>query len=757
MQSVAFEDFSGGLTDYPLSAGKNKCKVLNNVLLRQYEGGGKPYTRPGSTVLEPQIPVGDKRISTLFIHKGVLFSQSETHLYWYNIGTSAWLEILGPTGNDAFPQSDATSVVTYGFWNYHVLLTHTDYGNAGTLELEYGKPKKLYLDDSGDYQIVEAGLPGVTATPVSPLFVGPAAKRLMKLVFKRQYNTEGDVTFIDYGEPTASIELLTTYPIVVNFVPIANGGAYNYDTANIVVEAYLTESNGTTFYLAASVANSAGTITITTILDANLVLNQQLYTNGGVVANSEPMACRVVHICDEVGYYGAVADGIQQLNYRIMASVPSDIDSVPSTFYTDLDDEVMAISSVKSTVVALGRSNVYRLQNNQDELGQGLLTYEKISDTTSCVSGPSAVQTMFGVFWAGYDGIYYTDGYEVRKLNIEFDKTYKTWTHTDGEIDYEKSSKIKGAYNRAKNTIAWTVGTAGGDYQLYILDLTYGIRQNSAFTTWGGVNFECTSLTYYNGNLYRGDSNGYVFVHSDTTYTDPIVNNLVSPVDWATSEIRYNITTADYDFGTAVTRKYHPLVSVVCEATTNLSLQITANSDSGRVQADLKPIRTRSTIIWGTSGIYWGSPGIYWNSRGGVVHQKRRMPAGSLRSTYMSLSFTNAKVAIISSDVLGLVDVDGGLNTATLTTGGLNFSTSLIAYSIYFSSDGYVTEYPITGVTGNEIEFTGTVASVTGESWVIRGYPRGEVLNLLSATINYEMFGPTQSTYTNSQSGEVGS
>lgn len=751
MQSVAFEDFSGGLTDYPLSAGKNKCKVLNNVLLRQYEGGGKPYTRPGSGVLPFQILAGEERISTLFIHKGILFSQSGTHLYWYNetaLPSNPWTEILGPTGNDAFPQADTDSGITYGIWNSHVLMTNTG--------PQTGIPKKLYLNASNTPTVVEAGLPTPVYSSPTPGYTS-GAKRLMKLVFKRDYTVEGDVDFLDISEPTASIELLTTYPVAVNFTPYTNGSDRNYDTANMKFQVYLTESDGTTFYYAGEAANSAGTISIATITDANLILNPQLYTNGGVVGNSSPPQSDVVHVCDEVGYYGGVYEGIQYLGYRVMASVPSDIDSVPSTFYTDLDDTVMAISSVKSTVVVLGRSNAYRLQNNQDELGQGLLTYEKISDTTSCVSGPSAVQTVFGVFWAGYDGIYYTDGYEVRKLNIEFDKTYKTWTHTDGQIDYVKSAKIQGAYNRAKNTIAWTVGTTGEDYQLYILDLTYGIRQNSAFTTWGGVNFECTSLTYYNGNLYRGDSNGYVFIHSDTAYTDPVVNNLVAPASWKTSEIRYNITTADYDFGTSVTRKYHPLVSVVCEATTNLSLQITANSDSGRVTGELKPIRTRSTIIWGTSGIYWGAPGIYWNARGGVVHQKRRMPAGSLRSTYMSLSFTNAKVAIISSDVLGTVDVDGGLNTATLTTGGLTFSTGLIGYSICFSSDGYVTEYPITGATGNEIEFTGTVASATGESWVIRGYPRGEVLNLLNATINYEMFGPTQSTYTTSQSGEVGS
>lgn len=754
MQSVAFEDFSGGLTDYPLSAGKNKCKVLDNVLLRQYEGGGKPYTRPGSGVLEPQLPSGQVRISTLFLLKNILFAQAGPRLYYfyyYDTGTSAWVEILGPTGNPAFPGADDASRFTHSNWNSHTLITHTP----------YAFPKKVYLDDNDIPKIVEAGLPAPLVGSATPVGTG----RLMKWVFKVEYVTSGDVEFLDVSEPTPAIVIGTTYPVVATFTPIDNTTLRNYDTANIKFQVYLTEAAGTTYYFAGEVANSAGTISIPAITDANLKLNPVLYTEGGVVGNSSPLPSECVHICDEVGYYGGGQGGSGELlEYRVMCSVPSDIDSVPSTFFTDLDDKVVGISSVKSTVVALGRYNAYRLQNNQDELGQGSLTYEKISDTASCVSGGSVVQTLFGVFWAGFDGIYYTDGYEVRKLNIEFDKTYKTWTHTDGEIDYVKAAKIQGAYNRAKNTIAWTVqNTALGDCdKLYILDLTYGIRQNSAFMTWSGANsnYACNSIVYGNGNLYRGDANGYVLVHQDNVFTDPVVDTGTAPSNWQTATIFYNITTADYDFGTSVTRKYIPLVSVVCEATTNLSLQITANTDSGRKYGLLKPIRTKSTIVWGTSGIYWGTPGIYWNARGGVVHHKRRIPAGSLRSTYMSLIFTNAKVAIVSSDTLGTVDVDGTANTATLTTGGVNFSNSLVGYYISFAADGYVAEYAIASVSTNVAtlsDLSNTLPTTTDTAWVIRGYPRGEVLNLLNATINYEMFGPTQATYTTSQSGEVGS
>ena len=193
MQSVAFEDFSGGLTDYPLNAGKNKCKVLDNVLLRQYEGGGKPFTRPGSLIfdpLAPQLPTGNQRISTMFEYKGVLFAQTSQKLFWYKKSTNTWEDILGPTGNNAFPQATTSSRFTYGTWNFHVLLTHTP----------YGKPKKVYINNSGIPKVVEAGLPTPVITGISG--AGAGNSRIIKLVFKVEYTTSGNIKFIDYSEPS---------------------------------------------------------------------------------------------------------------------------------------------------------------------------------------------------------------------------------------------------------------------------------------------------------------------------------------------------------------------------------------------------------------------------------------------------------------------------------------------------------------------------------------------------------------------------
>jgi hypothetical protein len=135
------------------------------------------------------------------------------------------------------------------------------------------------------------------------------------------------------------------------------------------------------------------------------------------------------------------------------------------------------------------------------------------------------------------------------------------------------------------------------------------------------------------------------------------------------------------------------------------------------------------------------------------------MPHGSLRCNYKSLTFTNAKVALVSSDKLGLASINGTLKTLTLN-GAFLFAPSSVGYFVALAQDNYVREYEISAVSGGGltlIDSTGTLVNAVNMAWVVRGYPKGEVLNLLNATLNYEMFGPTQGVYTSAQSGEVGS
>jgi hypothetical protein len=42
------------------------------------------------------------------------------------------------------------------------------------------------------------------------------------------------------------------------------------------------------------------------------------------------------------------------------------------------------------------------------------------------------------------------------------------------------------------------------------------------------------------------------------------------------------------------------------------------------------------------------------------------------------------------------------------------------------------------------------------QDWVLRGYPKGEIMNLVGYTLQYAVFGETQTQFTTEGTGEVG-
>lgn len=752
MHKVEVEDFSGGVTDYYLNAPANKMKSCDNLLIIQYPGIGKPFTRPGCQLFmssAPQIPAGAQRISTAFYYKDIFHVQSSQKLYYAD--GSAWNDILGPTGNNAFTSADTAKYFTYANWNFHTFMAHSG--------RQY--PQKVVIGPSGVPTIFEAGLPKLDSSGIV-FTAGGAEVRLYKFIYKQNYTSKDNIIFLDEGSPSTAKKVTGSIPEAISVIPsISNGVTGNFRTADIKVEIYRTVQNGTAYYRVGEVGN--GTTTFNdTVSDADLILNKPLYTEGGVVANDRPPKCKIVDVLQDTGYFSNIQlDDGQILNYRCQQSIPGDIDSAPGSFFVDVDDEIVAQSSTKSNPVLLCRRFAYRINGSFDSLGRGGMTAERISDTAGCVSAQGAVKALDGVFWAGLDGIYYTDGYQVQKLNQDYDKTYKTFVTNGGTPDTARSDRIQGKYDQKKNRIVWTIQTTGTDVNMcYVLDLNWGVRANATFTTLsGGDSFSPTAIEYYNGDLIRCDSRGYVLIHKDTLKSDLKIDVNISPANWVKKTIIYNHESISYNFGTSFTRKYVTGINVTCESSTNLSLQLISNNDDDKVISDLLPIRFRGVVTWGDEDIYWGDTSLTWN-QAGLINEKRKMPHGSLRCNYKSIKFTNAKVVIISSDTIGTADVNSAAKTATLTNlAQYDWPSSSVDYFISFQDDGYVKEYVITSRTDDVVTYqdlSNTTHTLTGQKWVIRGYPKDEVLNLLNYAIHYELFGKTQHTYQSSESGEVG-
>lgn len=797
-EKLELEDFSGGITDYYLSAPPNKMKECDNLLINQYQNQGKVFTRPGSEVYDKTAarPVANK-ISTCFQYKGKLYVQSADRLYYYKsqiinagsfvvdqfyeitelgttnfvaigakenkvgivfkasgvgVGTGkarkgTWQEIPGKSGNNAFPGSSAEHQFTFDNWNYQTLIANST---------KPGFPMKIWVNDGIPF-LVQAGLPKFDGSGITKAFATGGGKTyLYKLVYKRGYSAGpiGDTFFLDLGTPSAAIKVENatnvTPNVTLNNIPVlANTADTNWDLLETKIQIYRTKADGTVYYKVGEIDN-ATTSFVDSSSDTTIDENEQLYTNGGVVGNDPPPMCRSIHIRNDIAYYGSVDNDY----FRLRQSIVGDIDSVPESFYVDVDDEIVAVSSTKNNVIILCKDKVYRLDGVFDDLGRGGMVVESISDTAGCIGVNTAVQALDGVLWLGKDAVYFTDGFKVMKLNQDYDKTYKTFTTNDSN-----NAKYQGKYDNKKNRVWWTVQEDGSSNinKCYVLDLNWGIRPDATFTTISGNSFRPTAIEFVNGDMIRCDLIGYVFVHRDTLFVDPKINNSEADVTkWLDEVIVYNMETSSYNFGTSAVRKYVTQANVTCESTTNLALQIVSNNDDNRIVSNLLPIRYRGNILWGEPDVYWGDITLEWN-RQGLIHEKRLMPAKNLRCNYKALKFTNAHVAILSSDTIGTVIINPSLKTATLSNTIYDWPDKCIGYFISFESDGYVREYEIVGRSPDILTFSDPLNFVGNgtQKWVIRGRPLGEVLNLLNVSVIYDIAGPSQSAFKVSTSGEV--
>jgi len=119
------------------------------------------------------------------------------------------------------------------------------------------------------------------------------------------------------------------------------------------------------------------------------------------------------------------------------------------------------------------------MDNSFDQFGRGGMIPRKISDSIGGVGQNSIVQTIEGLFFAGNDGFYFTDGYRVIPLSANFRDTYAKIVNSE-----LKSKRIVGAMNVKENYVLWAAdwedNNEGPDNRrLFVLDL-----RTRAFTTW---------------------------------------------------------------------------------------------------------------------------------------------------------------------------------------------------------------------------------------------------------------------------------
>lgn len=749
-QPLDIKDFSGGITDYIYTDDLSKAQVLNNLVLLKNK---TPLTRPGSELddeTNPQIPAGVQRVGTLINYNNStrLFVQSGTKFYYRN--TSAYTTLQGPTSNDVFTSGSTANRVSHTEWNRHIYVTHDG----------FPRPQKIYHNGSGVPQVRTSGLPELAS---SPTCTPGAGARSYVYYFHYFYSyTIGTQVFESVGpvktvsvssaaEPSSSTLAITNIPV------LSNSTTDNWDTTAIKVKVYRTINGGVDGFYVGEVTNGTTSLNDSNS-DATILNNEPLYINDGTLDWDPPPLSKYVHVVNNIGYYAHLKDGSQVFPNSYRASIPFAPDAVPIDFEDEVEDEITGFSSVASLPIILCKKYIYRIEGQFDQYGRGFMTHVRISDNAGCVSNESVVQAEGGLFWAGNDGFYYTDGYKVMKISEGNDENYANMLEACTNV-----LNIQGRFDERNRRILWACQTDSSTLDndtIFCLELKFGIRPDSTFTTWTGeatgvdTSFSPSAIEFFNKKLYRGDKRGYVFVHDDTIYTDPRVDTLVTPADWEVETIMYRYRSVALNFGSNFVRKWVPRILLTAKNRGNVSIQITAINDDGKLSRECVPIRWRKNFTWGDPEFVWGSETCVWNIEG-LIEEWRRLPAGGLRLSYLQVEVSNGLVVVTNSDIRGQATFNSTGPTVTLDDVTKSWPDGAVGYFISSEDDGYVRQYEVLSQAGNVLTVSNIYADFpTGsKKWLLKGYVKGERLNLLSYTVHYALLSKTQSTYETGQDG----
>jgi hypothetical protein len=234
------------------------------------------------------------------------------------------------------------------------------------------------------------------------------------------------------------------------------------------------------------------------------------------------------------------------------------------------------------------------------------------------------------------------------------------------------------------------------------------------------------------------------------------VDTSAVPSAWVKKTIIYNYVSTATNYGNTAVRKWVPKIVVYAKNLSNVSIGINSLNDDSVVPKALKEIRALSNILWGDSTIVWGTATCIWNYST-LIKAERNFPARGLRCDYKQIQFTNSYTIIENSDTLGTGTIDATLKTVTLVTAPTNiWPENAIDYYISFVADSYVQDFLITGRTDSVLTYSdagNVTVTATGTKWVIRGYRKNDVLNLLNYTTFYAYISDTQDKYSRSNTG----
>lgn len=256
--------------------------------------------------------------------------------------------------------------------------------------------------------------------------------------------------------------------ITLSLPAVSSASASSTVYSALTVEIYRTINGGSVFFFCGHVAN--GTTSFTdNVSDTNLQNQSPIYTSGNALGYDQPPT-NVIGIAEtnDTFWYAT--------NTTLYQSVTGAPGACPSSFSDQMGQKIVGISDIISFPILFCDRSVYRIEGTFDSFGNNGWVPREIHQTAGCIANSSIVRIPGGLVWFGNGGVFFTDGYQVMKISMHLDTSYKSWA----------SSTTKGAYDSAKNMVYWTVKTfpqpSLPNNGFVVLHLNYGIKPESVFT-----------------------------------------------------------------------------------------------------------------------------------------------------------------------------------------------------------------------------------------------------------------------------------
>jgi hypothetical protein len=713
------KDFSGGITDFIYTDDISCSEVMDNLNITKDRG---IEARDGSRVIEG---FNNKPITSINLPQELIeFEKQKFFIYGgeilrYDNGT--WEKILGP--NTLFkPLNLSTTNSSYSYFTSNKHLHITD--DSGSRSV------KIYKDGSGNFKLVTAGLPKLASSPVITAGSSDAKSYVYTFIYSFTY-TVGESTFIDKSAPVqvqiTNASNFSVNPNIVTAIPVlANTTSTQYDTLSITIEVYRTIDAGTTSYLVKTLSN--GTTSFNdTMTDAIAQTKSVLYTDGGISDNDAPPIVKHVEICNTCGYYANTVGA----PYRLYQSQIGDPDAAPATYYLDFEEEILKVIAYQSNLLVFTENQLWRVEGTIELDGSGEQRRVLVEDKVGYIGG--AIRADGGIYFCGYNSFMFTDGYQCKKIPSEeknIPQRYKQFALLE--------NKIAGTFDRVSQRVMWAVKNSVTDFPIYVYDMAY-----NSLTTWSGQagSFSTISLLgAKNGDIYRGDSSGYIFKFSTQYYDDPIVDLSKNSDDWENYPVIYRWKHIAFDFSASDINKWITKVTLSGNGQTNLDIQVNSYDDSTSHPKELTPISFTSNLVWGDENWIWENHNDIWELEKRFT-QTRRFPSGKIRCKRKQLEITNAIINIAQSHE----DIP---NSRVVVDSLLKMATVIDSSAVYVPLDCvddtiYINEQAFTIVESNPDTFKlkdegGLLVNGTYH-WYMKGVAQQQRVHLSSVIFSYDM------------------